>query len=608
MSENQHKAISAFTDCLKSLKEGNSYILNSNNEKIPDGAIEATYNEFCDKSRDEEKDKKFDEVINSLTKREGTEVEKMLEIINLALWLWALPNNRKTHWEGTTSSAKKENKGEGISSERKYKDELLNIKGVAGGGSGYVQTKTNGVRFVLYLLNRFNSIKENKDLQTFAKLIKECQQKKTYGDKFPTPDGVSNLLLHLCNSKKYLPIASTADKKSIVKAFSQYVEGDKEPSNEQEQDIDKTLIEIRGKLISSGLIDEESFSFYDSSLALIWKGESVNDLSLVQKLEYKKAMILYGPPGTSKTYSAMELAKQIIIRNLISNAKYSKGEKDGDKLKKILQNLKKEQYNDQISYLQFHINYNYEDFIAGQTINGNNVATKKGFIFDVIEKAKNFKDKPYVVILDEINRTDISRVFGELFTAIEKRGTDVTLMLPDPVTPSIKLILNVPDNIYFIGTMNEIDFSLERIDFALRRRFVWELLDYNEDALENIITERLKKNEPKEEQKKNEPNNEQLTAFYKACTALNKKIEDRMDETYHIGHAFFAEIANIYKELQDFDGDRWEKAKKILWQISIRPTLEAYCGTMDKSEKEKFLKDGSGEFYKAFFGKEETPK
>ena len=608
MSENQHKAISAFTVCLKSLKEGNSYILNSNNEKIPDGAIEATYNEFCDKSRDEEKDKKFDEVINSLTKREGTEVEKMLEIINLALWLWALPNNRKTHWEGTTSSAKKENKGEGNSSERKYKDELLNIKGVAGGGSGYVQTKTNGVRFVLYLLNQFNSIKENKALLTFAKLIKECQQKKTYGDKFPTPDGVSNLLLHLCNSKEYLPIASTADKKSIVKAFSQYVEGDKEPSNEQEQDIDKTLIEIKGKLISSGLIDEESFSFYDSSLALIWKGESVNDLSLVQKLEYKKAMILYGPPGTSKTYSAMELAKQIIIRNLISNAKYSKGEKDGDKLKKILQNLKKEQYNDQISYLQFHINYNYEDFIAGQTINGNNVATKKGFIFDVIEKAKNFKDKPYVVILDEINRTDISRVFGELFTAIEKRGTDVTLMLPDPVTPSIKLILNVPDNIYFIGTMNEIDFSLERIDFALRRRFVWELLDYNEDALENIITERLKKNEPKEEQKKNEPNNEQLTAFYKACTALNKKIEDRMDETYHIGHAFFAEIANIYKELQDFDGDRWEKAKKILWQISIRPTLEAYCGTMDKSEKEKFLKDGSGEFYKAFFGKEETPK
>lgn len=81
-----------------------------------------------------------------------------------------------------------------------------------------------------------------------------------------------------------------------------------------------------------------------------------------------------------------------------------------------------------------------------------------------------------------------------------------------------------------------------------------------------------------------------------------------MDETYHIGHAFFAEIANIYKELKDFGGDRWEKAKKILWQISIRPTLEAYCGTMDKSEKEKFLKDESGEFYKAFFGKEETPK
>jgi len=613
MSESQYTAISAFKDCLESLKDGKSYILNSQDESIPDGTIKATYNEFCDKSRDEGKDKKFDQVIKSLKTRDKIEVEKMLEIINLALWLWALPNNRKTHWEGTTSSAKKENKGEGNSSERKYKDELLNIKGVAGGGSGYVQTKTNGVRFVLYLLNQFVSIQGNKDLPTFARLIRDCQpNEKYYGEfKFPTPDGVSNLLLHLCNSKEYLPIASTADKKSIVKAFkksivkasSQYVEDDKEPSNEQDQDIDKTLIEIREKLISSGLINEESFSFYDSSLALIWKGESVNDLSLVQKLEYKKAMILYGPPGTSKTYSAMELAKQIIIRNLISKAKDSNGEIDSNELIRIRQDHNNE-YNDQISYLQFHINYNYEDFIAGQTINGNKVETKKGFIFDVIEKAKKIKNKPYVVILDEINRTDISRVFGELFTAIEKRGTDVTLMLPDSENPDRKLILNVPENIYFIGTMNEIDFSLERIDFALRRRFVWELLDYNEDALEIIITERLKK----EEQKKEEPNNEQLTAFYNACTALNKKIEDRMDETYHIGHAFFAEIANIYKELQDFGGDRWEKAKKILWQISIRPTLEAYCGTMDKSEKEKFLKDGSGEFYKTFFGKEETPK
>lgn len=221
--------------------------------------------------------------------------------------------------------------------------------------------------------------------------------------------------------------------------------------------------------------------------------------------------------------------------------------------------------------------------------------TKKGFIFDVIEKAtkNDNKGKPYVVILDEINRTDISRVFGELFTAIEKRGTDVTLMLPDPEDSSKNLILNVPENVYFIGTMNEIDFSLERVDFALRRRFVWELLDYSEDALENIITERLKAVTW---------DNSQLDNFCKACTALNKKVAERMDETYHIGHAFFAEIANIYLQLEDCDGDRWKKAKEILWQISIRPTLEAYCGTMDKSEKDKYLKD---EFYKAFFGKED---
>lgn len=593
MSENQVTAISTFEVCLDSLKEGKSCIMNNQNGQIPEGAIEATYKEFCEKSRDKDKDKKFDEVIKSLQKRDSIEVEKMLEIINLALWLWALPNNRKTHWEGTTSSANKENNGKNKNSEGKYKNELLDIKGVAGGGSGYVQTKTNGVRFILYLLNRFVD-EQNK---IFAESIKECQKSQKYDEKYSTPDGVSNLLLHLCNPKNYLPIASTADKKRIVKAFWQCIEGNGKPNDEQAaiQNLDKTLIEIRKKLIKN----KTSFSFYDPPFVLIWKGESVNDLSLAQKLEYKKAMILYGPPGTSKTYSAMELAKQIIIRNLIAKAKNANGEFKSQKLSE----LKTDNYNDQISYLQFHINYNYEDFVAGQTIKDQKVETKKGFIFDVIEKAKKIDGKPYVVILDEINRTDISRVFGELFTAIEKRGTDVTLMLPDPDDNSKNLILNVPKNIYFIGTMNEIDFSLERVDFALRRRFVWELLDYNEDALENIITERLEADGPKEQ-----PKEEQLTAFYNACTTLNKKIEDRMDETYHIGHAFFAEIANIYNELQDCVGDRWEKAKKILWQISIRPTLEAYCGTMDKSEKERYLKDGSGEFYKAFFGKEETPE
>lgn len=570
-------AIEAFEGFMQNFTQSKSYVLKSEQDNFwnQNRCLEATYQEYCSHSTDEKgKDKKFDDVIKDIKERDKVDREKMIDIINHAVWLWALPNNRKTHLISTPT-------------EGKYNEDILNIKGVAGGGSGYVQKKTNGVRFILYLFTKINAIEKNDSFERAKQDIKDACQ----GGKYPTldqtydvPDGVKNLLLHLCDSENYEPIASTDDKKKIVKAFWNYIENDK-PKTEKDaiEDLDSTIMKIKGLFCTQG---ESDFSFYKNSLPLIWKGESVKDLSLVQKLEYKKAMILYGPPGTGKTYSAMELAKEIIVRDWIVKAK-----KSGQNLK----NLNVIQYNEQISYLQFHINYNYEDLIAGQSLKEGIVVTKKGFIFDVIEKAtkEENKGKPYVVILDEINRTDISRVFGELFTAIEKRGTDVTLMLPDPEYSSKNLILNVPENVYFIGTMNEIDFSLERVDFALRRRFVWELLDYNEDALEDIITERLKDKTW---------DNSQLDNFCNVCTALNKKVAERMDETYHIGHAFFAEIANIYLQLEDCDGDRWKKAKEILWQISIRPTLEAYCGTMDKSEKDKYLK---GEFYKAFFGKED---
>jgi 5-methylcytosine-specific restriction protein B len=196
---------------------------------------------------------------------------------------------------------------------------------------------------------------------------------------------------------------------------------------------------------------------------------------------------------------------------------------------------------------------------------------------------------PFIVILDEMNRVDVSRVFGELFTAIEKRGTDVFLTLPNPDDSKKRLVLNVTDNIYFIGTMNEIDFSLEQLDCALQRRFMWELVDYNEDTLETIVRHKLEK--VKEKVKDKESDN--VTRFLDSCTEVNNYIASSLGKEYHIGHAFFAEIVNLYKNLieNNVTGNNWNQARKMLWQISILPTIEAYCGSMDRDEKEKFIKD-----------------
>ena len=398
-----------------------------------------------------------------------------------------------------------------------------------------------------------------------------------------------NLLLHVLDSDNYESIAKQDEKNRIVNAFKSLI-----PADKSEDGVDSKLQIIRGQL---GMNKDESF--YNSKYSIYWK----NDLSTpAKKLEYKKALVLYGPPGTGKTYTAMEIAKTLIVKYYLSS-----GVVDNDVIAKCKEYINKTEddvtfgNDEHISYLQFHINYNYEDFIAGQAIevdsNGKSIVkTKKGFIFDLIENAKKNPQAPYIVILDEINRTDISRVFGELFTAIEKRNTGVMLALPDPDEIGKRLCLNIPDNVYFIGTMNEIDFSLERVDFALRRRFVWEYCGYAEDVLKNIVKRKV-----------SGIGDNKIYDFVSSCTNLNRKIEEVLGESYHIGHAFFAEIANIHKQVNDLEEekDKWKYSKKVLWEISIKPTLDAYCGTMDSGLKETYLgnKNSNGDFHTAFFGK-----
>lgn len=575
-----------------------SYIRDNDNEVIEHKNVESTYNNYCGISIKDGKDRKFSEIENEImgdNNYKGIDIE----ILNHAIFLWGLPNNRKPGWVIKKETKEKNNKGQ---KNNPYRD--MPICSVGGGGSGYVQTKVKGIRFILYI---FTQIFKEEGIDNIKNLIKTiCLGSNTkdndfpYGkDKEPLPDGVKNLLLHLCDKDNYEPIASTSDKKKIVKTF---IEGEVDDNN-----IDARIIAIKKEILGlasllekpkftnkieilkSLLPDDEKktgkFSFYNDKINWLWRGESDGDnLSRVKLLEYKKAMVLYGPPGTGKTYTAMELAKQILVRNIKDI-----GFNDFNALCKS-----------NIKYLQLHVNYSYENFIAGQVIKSGDIVTQEGFIYKIVKAAQEevdkvnkenekVKPKPFVVILDEMNRVDVSRVFGELFTAIEKRGTQVNLTLPDPNNPDERLTLTIPENVYFIGTMNEIDFSLEQLDFALRRRFIWELADYDSDSLEQIITSRLN---AKDDYKYG------ISSFIDCCDKINKTIENcsSLGEKYHIGHAFFAEVAEIINKLVESSKNKsedtiWKNARSILWQISILPTLEAYCGTMDSSEKKTFIED-----------------
>lgn len=160
--------------------------------------------------------------------------------------------------------------------------------------------------------------------------------------------------------------------------------------------------------------------------------------SLVRILKAKKNIILQGAPGVGKTYAAKRLAYSIM------------GVKDDSR----------------IEFVQFHQNYSYEDFVMGYKPNENGFELKNGIFYSFCQKAAGALDKDYFFIIDEINRGNMSKIFGELLMLIEKdyRGIPITLAYNG-------LPFSVPKNLHIIGMMNTADRSLAMIDYALRRRF-----------------------------------------------------------------------------------------------------------------------------------------
>lgn len=380
-------------------------------------------------------------------------------------------------------------------------------------------------------------------------------QKQNIKEKLKEADGNSLVFVFLKHCKEYRSPRTTEfkGKKTGLLVARWYLK----------DDLDK----FTGQPILSQGQKNNSSNKDSISTKISNSGSKSNSMQTIIPLN----QILFGPPGTGKTYNTVNMALDIVCP-LERGLKWETKSREEARIK-----YQKMLAAGRIVFVTFHQSMSYEDFIEGikPKAKGGKItyAVKNGIFKELCAKAKKDESQNYVMIIDEINRGNVANIFGELISLIEddkRLGASEELHAELPYSHTI---FGVPKNVYIIGTMNTADRSVEALDSALRRRFTF------------------KEMMPKSELVPEEHN---VRSIFKI---INQRIEVLKDREHQIGHSYFMGVnseeglkAVIYDKiiplLQEYFYGDYEKIQLVLGEGFVKK----------ESESVKFAGDKSGDF------------
>ena len=356
--------------------------------------------------------------------------------------------------------------------------------------------------------------------------------------------------------------------RGIVKSDYRYVPGSEDPNVRDVEWTHKGSWTVKDQIVQKTLTEITPYTDYVADLNALFETDIDNDKeeneinyaaynsddfleevfmtrkeynTLVDLVRNKKNVILQGAPGVGKTFAAKRLAYSMM------------GEKDSER----------------VMMVQFHQSYSYEDFVMGFRPSENGFKLKRGAFYNFCKKAEIDNENEYFFIIDEINRGNLSKIFGELFMLVEsdKRGIELQLLYSDEN-------FSVPKNVYIIGMMNTADRSLAMLDYALRRRFAFF------EMRPGFETDGFRKYRA-------ELNSDSFDKLISCVENLNSAIasDESLGEGFCIGHSYFCNLIevdeNVLSEIIEYElipllKEYWfdEPTKVKDWSYNLRSSIK----------------------------------